>query len=190
MIRESIFVEILIDAMPEIRKILPSDELLWEYTRNLLEISFPVNERRDFSRQRLLASSSEIFSQGVIIENELPVGVICWWNFPTFLYIEHFVIDPMQRNKGLGEKVLKTMRELTGRSLVLEVELPVNEINNRRINFYKRNGFSLFDQDYLQPPYRRGEDFLPMKVMSTNILYPVFDEIKQTLYREVYGFTE
>lgn len=176
--------------MPEIRKIFPSDKLLWGYTRNLLEISFPENERRDFSRQCLLACSSEVFSQGVIIENKLPVGVICWWNFPKFLYIEHFAIDPLQRNRRLGEKVLKTMHELACLTLVVEVELPDSELNKRRINFYKRNGFSLYDEDYLQPPYRTGDDFLPMKLMATNILNPGFDEIKLTLYREVYGFTE
>ena len=51
------------------------------------------------------------------------------------------------------------------RPIVLEVERPVEEMAKRRISFYQRQGFTLWEKDYCQPPYKPGDDFLPMYLM-------------------------
>ena len=71
------------------------------------------------------------------------------------------------------------------------MEEPTEEMARRRIGFYQRHGFQLWESPYLQPPYRAGDDLLPMQLMAWGALREkeAFDEVKQTLYREVYHYT-
>lgn len=50
--------------------------------------------------------------------------------------------------------------------VVLEVEMPTEEMSKRRIGFYERLGFVLDHHVYFQPPYRKGEAFLEMRLMT------------------------
>ena len=46
----------------------------------------------------------------------------------------------------------------------------------RRIGFYQRQGFKLWKNDYLQPPYKEGDDFsLPLYIMAHGDLNPDTD---------------
>ena len=74
----------------------------------------------------------------------------------------------------------------------LEVEMPDNEMAQRRIGFYQRQGFALWNYPYLQPPYRQGDDFLPMYLMVYGNLQCEKDveQVKDCIYREVYGIEQ
>ena len=52
-----------------------------------------------------------------------------------------FAVDPAQRNGGHGKNVLNHLCQLLQHPIVLEVEMPEEEMAQRRINFYKRQGF-------------------------------------------------
>ena len=82
--------------------------------------------------------------------------------------------------------------QTAGAPVILEVELPETEMSRRRIGFYERCGFKLCLLPYRQPPYRKGDDFLPMFIMYTGIedIAASFERIKQLIYRHVYGVTE
>jgi hypothetical protein len=69
------------------------------------------------------------------------------------------------------------------------VEMPEEEMAQRRINFYKRQGFVLWEKPYLQPPYRPGDDYLPMLLMAHGNLERErdFETVKNSIYREVYN---
>ena len=79
------------------------------------------------------------------------------------------------------------------RPIVLEVEPPTTETARRRIAFYERNGFSLCERAYVQPPYRPWEETegLTLLLMTTapDFLEEHFDEVRATIYAEVYGVT-
>lgn len=117
-------------------------------------------------------------------------GMITSWHFGGFRYIEHFAICPSMRNSGLGAKALSEFMAMDSSPIVLEVELPEDELSRRRIGFYERQGMELFDcMEYVQPPYRPTGNSLPMHLMaSTGFLNPAnFEEVRDKLHSHVYG---
>ena len=74
----------------------------------------------------------------------------------------------------------------------MEVERPIEEMAQRRINFYQRQGFTLWEKDYYQPPYKPGDDFLPMYLMVHGSLDPEkdYEDIRHKLHTVVYGVKE
>ena len=50
--------------------------------------------------------------------------------------------------------------------VILEVELPYNETNRKRIYFYEQHGFSYNDFEYFQTPLNQGDEPLPLRIMS------------------------
>ena len=102
---------------------------------------------------------------------------------------EHFAIDPAQRNGGYGKSVLNHLCQLLKHPIVLEVEIPEEEMAKRRINFYQRQGFSLWEKPYQQPPYKTGDNYLPMLIMAYGDIEcgKDFDSVKEHIYREVYN---
>jgi hypothetical protein len=71
----------------------------------------------------------------------------------------------------------------------LEVEIPEEEMAKRRINFYQRQGFSLWEKPYQQPPYKAGDNYLPMLIMAYGDIEcgKDFDLVKEHIYCEVYN---
>ena len=112
--------------------------------------------------------------------------------FDDFYYVEHFAIDPTLRNGGYGKKTLDYLCKKLDRPIVLEVEMPVEEMAKRRINFYQRQGFILWEKEYKQPPYKPGDNFLPMYLMVFGNLQckQDFEMIKNKIHKEVYNVKE
>jgi len=158
---------------------------------NLLINSFPEDEYRDLQELRDYTDNSPIFFWNIIYADKKPVGLVSYWNLDSFYYIEHFAIDPAQRNGGFGKKLLEKLSNKLDGSIVLEVETPTEEMAERRIAFYKRQGFALWEKEYMQPPYKKGENGLPMFLMVKGNLdmEKDFDRIKQSIYRHVYNVT-
>lgn len=161
----------------------------YQYMEQLLVASFPTDEYRALEEEREYTDSKEIFYNNIILSDGPPIGLITYWDFGQFYYVEHFAIDPAQRNGGYGKTVLNKLCEELHRPIILEVETPVEEMAKRRIGFYQRQGFSLWEKEYLQPPYKAGDTYLPMHLMAYGNLEceKAFDEIKNLIYREVYN---
>lgn len=151
--------------------------------------AFPLAERRDFSLLRELISSEPMFTIIALLCDGFYAGFITSWDFEDFSYIEHFAIDESQRNGGLGGMALNAFISGLGRPVVLEVESPADEMSIRRIGFYKRQGFILNEQEYFQPPYRDGDSWFPMLLMThgTLDLTVHFERVKNLIHKYVYG---
>ena len=67
--------------------------------------------------------------------------------------------------------------------------MPEEEMARRRIGFYQRQGFTLWDKPYQQPPYKPGDGYLPMRLMAYGGIDPEqdFAKVRDCIYREVYG---
>ena len=91
--------------------------------------------------------------------------------------------------KGLESRGLEYLCNYLKHPIVLEVERPVEEMAKRRISFYQRQGFTLWKKNYYQPPYKPGDDFLPMYLMVHGELdcEKDFETIKRRIHKEVYG---
>ncbi len=161
----------------------------WNFVESLLVTSFPLEEYRELAQWRAYTDTNERFHNQVILDGDIPVGLISYWYFDTFCYVEHFAIAPNQRNGGYGKSVLQQLfAQLPLLPVVLEVELPVGELETRRIGFYERQAFTLWDFPYQQPPYRPGGEYLPMRLMvHGNLPTDAYETVRDTLYHEVYG---
>lgn len=160
----------------------------YPFMEHLLVTAFPPEERRDQKQQRSNADHNPLFRNALITEQGHPVGLLTYWDFSDFVYIEHFAIDEDLRNQGYGQKALSLLKEQIQCPIVLEAEEPTDEISRRRIGFYQRQGFLLQEIPYLQPPYRPGDKWFPLKLMTYGRINPTtdFTIIRDTIYREVY----
>lgn len=165
----------------------------YPFVEDLFVTAFPENERRPLEKQRTHIDSHPRFSCLLVSEDERPVGFITVWDFGSFRYGEHFAIDPTLRNGGFGARTVQALLSQNDRPFVLEVELPDTELSRRRIGFYERQGFRVWTKDYVQPPYREGDEPLPMYLMiasdgKSGALDT--DEVVRTIHREVYGYNK
>lgn len=151
--------------------------------------SFPEGERRDFSLIRDLIRDDPRFFMYALLRDEEYVGFITGWIFSDFTYLEHFAIDASARNGGIGGAAMKQFLAFCETPVVLEVEMPTDEMSKRRIGFYERLGFVLDSHLYYQPPYREGEPWLEMRYMTYGPLdlNTSFEEIKKMIYKYVYN---
>lgn len=175
--------------MIKLQRITTQDVSLYTYMEQLMTTSFPSEEYRPLEELRHYTDNKPHFYCNIILHHDIPVGFITYWNFGHFYYVEHFAIDPSQRNGGHGKNVLNHLCQQINKPIVLEVEMPEEEIAVRRINFYKRQGFDLWEKPYMQPPYKAGDDYLPMLLMAYGNLKceQDFEQVKDRIHQEVYN---
>ncbi|WP_282124767.1 GNAT family N-acetyltransferase [Algibacter mikhailovii] len=131
----------------------------------LYEDAFPFEERRSLDNQSKVLQIDN-YNFEVLIDKDQFIGFILWWDFETHKYIDHFATALEQRNKGIGKLILNKFIDSDDKSIILEVELPTSNINERRIKFYERVGFKLNQHHYEIPPIKEDELPLQLLVMS------------------------
>ena len=134
----------------------------------LYEEAFPLEERRLIISQITIMNHPNYHFE-LILQDDCFLGILLWWGFDDLRYIEHFATLPAHREKGYGKEILESFIQRDSRLIVLEVELPDEEIEQRRIQFYERIGFHLTDHYYQQPVYHEGDQPLQLLMMS----YPI-----------------
>lgn len=135
-------------------------------TRVYME-AFPLSERRPLERVFELYKDNPHFSIDLTVYEEKPVGFLCYWDLGDFVFAEYLAIDPDLRNGGMGKKVVDEFLASMTKPVVLEVELPSTILSERRIGFYQRLGFKIWENiQYQQPAYHTETQPVPMKLMS------------------------
>ena len=130
------------------------------------------------------------FCAHALVQNDKFDGLLNYWPFDRFYYIEHVAVVEAFRGKHLGTEAMEIFKSQTQLPIVLEVESPTNIDAIGRIRFYEKMGFSVVSHNYAQPPYD-GEGFLiPMQLMSNDRHFADthFEMIKDTLYDKVYHY--
>ena len=156
---------------------------------NLYIESFPLSERRPVEKMLDLYRGDFPFIISVTVEDDQLVGFLTYWDLDDFIFAEHFAISPEFRNGGYGRKVMELFKNDMTKPIVLEVELPATILSERRIGFYQRLGFKLWENiQYQQPAYYEHTGTVPMKLMSYgNIdVEKELIEIKGKIYSVVY----
>lgn len=127
--------------------------------------SFPYEERRDDAN--LVLSLDDRRFHFLCFSNDAGriIGFLTFWDMGDFLYGEHFATDRSIRNSGFGSKALDVLKSF-GKPVILEIEMPQDEITVRRKGFYERNGFLLNGHRHFQPLYHEDCQLLEMRVMS------------------------
>ncbi len=177
--------------MINLQKLSLSDTSFLKKVRLIYENAFPPNERRAFEDVLELLEDKRFSLFAVTFGNEV-IGMLSKWDFDTFVYIEHFAISAAFRCKGMGSHVFKQLMMAENRQIVLEVELPENEIAVKRICFYERFGCIICHEPYIQPPYDKNKASVPMLIMTKYAISTSneFNKIKKTLHLEVYRWME
>ena len=130
------------------------------------------------------------FTIDIITADEQKVGFLTYWDLGEFIFAEHFAISPEFRNGGYGGKVMNRFMNDSSKPIVLEVELPTTILSERRIGFYQRLGFKLWENiQYHQPSYSEEGNVIPMKLMSYRDINVEKDiiRIKECIYTIVYN---
>lgn len=153
----------------------------------IIQQSFPDEEYRIYEEQLALLDNDN-YNIRFQKENNQIVCFIAYWEFDSFIFIEHFAVSHSKRNTGIGTTFLKKFLSECDKKVILEVELPIEEFAKRRIEFYKRIGFCENQYPYIQPALRKTSLPIPLKIMSfqTPLEETEYLLIKDTLYRNVY----
>ena len=177
--------------MIKLKRINTSHEY-YPFVEELMQTAFPIQERRNADLQREYTDNKPHFHTLVILYKNLPIGLLTIWDLESFHYIEHFAIHEKFRNKGYGQKVIELITNEIKEMIVLEAEEPSDDITYRRIKFYQRQGFTLQNVPYQQPPYRSEDKWFPMKLMSIHErdFLSQYETIKSKIYKEAYNLCD
>lgn len=160
--------------------------------------SFPDEERRDWQTnedaERFISSHPEMRVLLAFSSEGEFVGFLNYWllsdsddETQRVFYGEHLAITPEMRNQGIGAGIIAELKRLTSDRILMEVELPEDEMAHRRIAMYERHGFVTHpDIKYLQPSYARGKEPIELMLMSSSTVEPT-PELVSRLKHLVYG---
>ncbi len=174
--------------MIELKGVLPSDAE-WPSVECLYTEAFPVAERRPLEAFRNLAEVGVLHVEAVV-GNGIFCGFVTWWDMDYFIFGEHFAVLPECRGGGIGTQVLDLLLARSQRPMVLEAELPTDDMSVRRIGFYERNGFVTCPHPYIQPAYTPEGGEIRLQLMSRGMtLAPAaeFERVRDRIYSTVYG---
>ena len=136
----------------EWRRLTQPEEPAFGRAMALYEASFPRHEQRLPDEQRAVLSHPEYhFIQ--LFDGAEFVGLLLYWEAEDFRYVEHFCVRPELRGRRYGAKALEELGR-DGKTVVLEIDPPVDDIARRRQGFYQRCGFAVNPYPHVHPPYR------------------------------------
>ena len=176
-------------SMITCRLVRDANDSLLDLVEKTYTESFPEIERRDFDLVRKLLKRDDRFNVLALLKADEYVGFITSWRFDGFVYAEHFAVDESARCGGIGTTAMRSFLACQTEPVVLEVEMPTDEMSRRRIGFYERLGFILDTHEYQQPPYRSKGEWLDMRLMTYGSidLERSFERVRGTIYQNVYG---
>jgi len=137
----------------------------WPQAWELYERSFPLRELRSLE-QHILAMDDPRFFAEVITDKEEFIGVIFYWKWDNYRFVEHFAIDPSLRGSGSGSRVLEEFLNNDQSLVMLEIEPLCDEISERREQFYERSGFTMNYYRHIHPSFRPSTEAHELLIMS------------------------
>lgn len=115
-----------------------------------MKIDFPAGELKPIDAIENLIKRERYICYGLYKENDLLAYAFLTMSEKSYLLIDYFAVCLEHRNKGIGSDFLKLLKEqwINYSGILVEVEkveCASNEkekiIRQRRIDFYRRNGF-------------------------------------------------
>ena len=145
---------------------------------NLYEKSFPENEKRTLKEQKIILNN-DLYHAKAIIKDEKFIGILFYWVFCEYAFVEHFALDVYCQGKSYGTKILNEFLDKY-ENVVLEIEPIVDEKTEKRLRFYERLGFIVNEINHFQVPFRTGDEKLKLLFLSSK------KEITQQEYAKLY----
>lgn len=126
-------------------------------------VSFPIFEQRD-EKQQLSAFQNEHYHLLAVIEDDTLVSFISYWDFDTYVYIEHLAVNPILRGRNAGSNTLIAFADFIEKTIILEIDPPVDEVSNKRLRFYEKLGYKTNPYQHFHPAYK-PEHFPPHELL-------------------------
>ena len=176
-------------AMIILRRITHAEDNSLNQLFSLYAEAFLPAERRDLAQLKYLIENQPKMYFNAIEEADELCGLLVYWDFDSFRYLEHFAVFSEKRNRKIGEQVLDYAAQYMKGACIFEVEPAAHEMAARRIDYYRRNGYEILERDYMQPSYRQdSEEGIPLWIMGNREAAQShrLKEYIQTVKREVY----
>lgn len=169
----------------ELKRITNSNDPVAQKLIALHSETFPEYPR--FQETPLLANlidNTKPMHFNAVYENDELAGFFMYWDLDDSYYIHFISVFPEMRNRKIGQKLLDWVSENLHRPVFLESEIPHNEITERRLNFYKRNGFRELanDPDILAEDRRGSHTLWFMGTQPITGLDNYLYKIKEMVY--------
>lgn len=168
-----------------LKRITDTTNSMYTPAMELYQISFPFHEQREaFSQSAIL--HDEAYHFDLIYDQDVFVGLALYWEMSGYLYLEHFCILPEMRNHQYGQKAL-TLLGQKGKTIILEIDPPVDPISLRRKGFYERCGFVENPYPHVHPPYHKGNHGHQLVIMTrpSQISQEEYDDFKDFLQNHI-----
>ncbi len=161
------------------------DSILAELMPIYIE-AFPPEERRaEEQLKRLIEKNNIMHFNAIFFEGKI-AGLFVYWDFSDFFFLEHLAVSTDMRNYKIGQQVLDWIAQHLNGLRLMEVEpTDSNEFASRRIAYYERNGYKIFDKSYKQPSYSDSNLSHPLWIMG-NRETPVLSDYLNKIITEVY----
>lgn len=159
------------------------------FMKKLYHGAFPQKERRDWKQLLSMIGTAGEMKVEVVTDQGEAIGLIIFWVFNDWCFIEHLAVDPDHRGMKYGERIMSSFTHKM--KILLEVEPPVSDDAIRRISFYERLGLRVLPLKYRQPSYREAGVFYGMELMSNHPEHDrkQFDAALFKVQQKVYGVT-
>ena len=152
--------------------------------------SFPSHELRLWDDQKAVMSDPDYHFDMCLTDGAL-AGLILYWDFGSYIYVEHFCIEPDKRGCGYGSRALELLGA-SGKTVILEIDPPIDEISIRRRGFYERAHFRANPYPHVHPAYHadyKGHELVIMSAPApiNQARYDAFnDYLRAVVMKDVY----
>ena len=106
----------------DILEITRKQDPLYPTFEQIYTASFPLFEQRTEEQQEQ-AFQSPNYHLVVYLKDNLFIGFITYWDFSTYVYIEHFAIHENFRGQGYGGLLLEDFNKRLNKIILLEIDL-------------------------------------------------------------------
>ena len=138
---------------------------LMDAAMTLYRASFPSHELRLWNDQKAVMSDPAYHFDMCLTDGAL-AGLILYWDFGAYIYVEHFCVEPNLRGQGLGTLILHALAQQNDKPIILEIDPLVDDVALRRRDFYTRCGYVQNDYKPIHPPYQCANHGHELIIMS------------------------
>ncbi|MDR0605236.1 MAG: GNAT family N-acetyltransferase [Bacteroidales bacterium] len=150
----------------KLNRIISQDDDIGKEAIQIYETAFPIEEKRPIEKHIMLMRENPLFRFYAAMKDKEVIGMMVLWKLDGFTYIDYLAVSQDYRNKGYGKLIIKQLQQCCHSLIVLEVEMPDNDLARRRIRFYTQLGFNLLDFPYFMPKYNNPKEPFQMRLMS------------------------
>ena len=146
--------------------------------------SFPAHELRLWPDQQAVMNDPLYHFDLCLLDGAL-AGLILYWDFGAYIYVEHFCVEPSMRGHGLGTLILAELAKKS-KPIILEIDPLTDDVAIRRKGFYERCGYRPNPFPHVHPHYHVNCDGHKLVIMTcpreiSRAEYDAFNRYLQTV---------